>query len=186
MVKNISETIKVPASFLVDGFQQLSSEAKEKVILISQAQARAKAENRELDASEVSEVANLLPEKMRADLANVGAVLPSDQIALTMRLGDFLYHVYAFNSKPPQAPLAIKRHEKKLLELAEILDTDEFEVPKDVLDVVESVLSDDKKWESTQFGALLKVDDANKYIGLSSLGASIFRKVIDTTSTLFV
>ena len=186
MVKNISETVKVPASFLVDGFQGLSAEAKEKVILISQKQALSEAENKELDASEIAEVVALLPDKMKADLAHIGAMLPSDQVALTMRLGDFLYHVYAFNVKPTAAPLAAKRHEKRIMELAEILDKDEIDVPKEVLDVTEAVLSDDKKWQATQFGALLTVDGSNKYIGLSAFGASIFKKVLDAATGLCI
>gem|GEM_PF-7114678 len=186
MIKNISETIRVPASFLVDGFNELSNEVKEKVILMSKEQMLAKSENRGIDESDIDEVFNLLPEKMRQDLSNIGAKLPSDLVALTMRLGDFIYHVYAINNKPSQAPLAIKRYEKKLMELADALDRDEFDISSDVLAVIESVIGDEKKWESTQFGASLVVDNSNKYIGLSAIGASFFKKIVDAAASLFV
>lgn len=185
MVINTTETVKVPASFLVSGFQGLSTEIQAKVIELAREQSKAKAENRELEASVVEEVAGLLPENMRKELAAVGATLPSDQIDLTMRLGDFLYHTYAFNTKPSQAPLALKRHEKRLMELAEALDKEEIEVPSDVLKTAEEVMADETKWDATQFGAILTVDGNSKYLGLSALGASIFRKVVDSAVSLF-
>lgn len=189
MVKNTTEMVKVPASFLVDGFNDLPQETKDRIMKFSKDTANTKTdvENKELYASEVAAIVELLPDDMKRNLDNVGAVLPSDLIELSMRLGDFLYHLYAFNKKPTsQAPLLVKRHEKRLLELSEILDKDEIEVPSDVLNLAEEVMSDEQKWEKTQFGAMLSVKEQNRYIGLTAFGASIFRKIMNEATQMLV
>ena len=184
MSKNITESIKVPASFLVSGFSDLDKEAQEQIVFMSKEQSRRRAENRDLNAEEIKGLTDLLPDKMKAELATIGAVLPYDQIELSMRLGDFLYHIFAAHSKPSQAPLALKRHEKRLMELAETLDKEEIDVPRDVVELVGSVMGDEEKWSVTQFGVLLTVEGEKKYLGVTSVGASIFRKVVDAAMEL--
>jgi hypothetical protein len=185
MVKNIEEVIPVPASFLVSGLGDLDQEAKIKLSEFAKKEAVAKSENKAVDESERQEAASVLPDKIKADLAAIGASLPSDYINLTMKLGDFLYHIYSQHVKPAQAPLAIKRHEKTLMDLAEKLSENEFDVPESVLKAVEDVLADEKKWSSTQFGVTISVGGSQKYIGISSLGASIFKKIMDSAVSLF-
>ena len=185
MVTNFVETVKVPASFLVSGFKDLPIDVQNEIIDISNRRAYCKDGDKVVDATELEKVASRLPEKMRSELASIGALLPSDTIDLLMRLGDFLYHIYAFHTKPAQAPLAMKRHEKRLMDLASMLDSSEFVVPQDVLDIAESVLNDEEKWAVTPFGVMIPVDSTPKYLGINSHGASLFRKIMDAALNLF-
>ena len=116
---------------------------------------------------------------MQKNLTFVGARLPTDVIELSMRLGDFVYHVWTSNTKPTQAPLAIKRHEKRTMELADTLDKNDIEVPEDIKNVLLGVLEDEDKWKVTQFGAFVTVDGQNRYLGLTSVGASCFTKILN-------
>lgn len=174
VIKNVSQTSKVPSSFLIKDINMLSPEIK--LALIDYARKANSAENTD---SLRAETIALIPESMKKELAAIGCELPSDMVDLTMRLGDFLYHIYAIHTKKPESPLAIKRLEKRLLDLAEVFDKTELEVPSDVLEIVTDVLSDDKKWSISQFGATVVVDGEQKYIGLTSHGAKIFVEVIE-------
>jgi hypothetical protein len=174
MVKNVIQTVTLPATFLVSGFDQLNQETQKSLVQL--AQDRAAGANLEQPA--IDSLRKSLPEQMQKELDNYGVELPIDTIALTMRLGDFLYHLYAGNFQPLQAPLAIKRHEKKLQDLADALSQEEFEVPSDVVKIASDVMSGEK-WATTPFGVLIKVDSKDKYIGVNHRGAMIFEDVIN-------
>lgn len=176
MVKNITETIKVPVSFLVD-MKDVSDDAKKALIdYVQMLDGEEKSKKRE-------ELISMMPEKFLEEAKLLGASLPTDVIDLHMKLGDFLFMIFAHNFKPVQAPLAIKRHEKRLGELADILSKDEFDVPEDVKKTVSSVMSDEEKWKESQFSAFIEVGEGDqkevKYLGLTSMGANFFTKIIN-------
>lgn len=179
-VTNIIETIKVPASFLVDGINALPDEVKRRLLTLTQTTDEAE------KSKELEELIALIPEEMQKNLNFVGAKLPTDIVELSMKLGDFLYHLWTFNTKPAQAPLAIKRHEKRTMELADTLDKLEIEVPEDVKKVVSSILDDEPKWKATQFGAFVVVDGQTKYLGLTAVGAACFTKILNAAVELVV
>lgn len=175
LVKNVSQTVSVPVSFLMKDLNTLPPEAKAKLIDY----ARRVSDNAPNLDQEKEAARAVLTEPMRKELDALGCDMPIDAVELSMALGDFLYHVYAVHTKKPESPLAIKRMEKRLQDLAVLFGLESFEVPADVISVVTSVLEDDKKWAASQFGATVTVKDQQKYIGLTSHGAKMFTKVID-------
>jgi hypothetical protein len=175
MVKNLLETIKAPASFLLD-MKDVSEEGKKALAELMQM-----VECPDKGVKRV-EVRSLLPEKLLAECKAYGADFPTDIIELNMRLGDFFFNLYGFNVKPANAPLAIKRHEKRLLELSEIFAAEEFDIPAYVKEAIVPVLEDEKRWNESQFSTFVNVKNDKgeiqpNYIGLTALGASFFRQV---------
>lgn len=173
MVQNISETIKVPASFLVDGLKELSEDVKKRLL------AYAAMKDGDDKAKEGSLLVEALPEKMKKELESIGAKLPTEVVSLTMKLGDMLFNLYAFNVKPVQAPLAIKRHERILLELSELFSREDLDIPGYVVRALQPIMTDPDKWNSSQFSAFVMIADQPKYIGLTAMGASCFNTLLN-------
>ena len=180
LVKNVSQTVSVHVSFLMKDLNLLAPEVKAKLIDY----ARRVGDNAPNLEHEKEAARAALPENVLKELDSLGCEMPTDVVELSMALGDFLYHVYAVHTKKPESPLAIKRMERRLQDLAVLFGSESFEVPADVVSVVTSVLEDDKKWAASQFGATVTVKDQQKYIGLTSHGAKMFTKVIEEAVTL--
>lgn len=180
MVKNVIQTVTLPATFLVNGFDKLNPETQKSLIQLAQERAEAAKSNvgTENDDFSVEYIRSELPEQMQKELDYYGVKLPIDTVALTMKLGDFLYHLYAGNFSPLQAPLAIKRHEKKLQDLAEAMSQEEFTVSSDVVKIAADVMGDER-WTKTPFGVIINVGGQDKYIGVNSNGAMVFDQVIN-------
>ena len=184
MIANLTETIKVPASFLVD-MKAVSDEVKKDLSAFIQLP-----ETDENKASERTRIVALISPKVSGQLAAIGAQLPTDVIDLSMKLGDFLYSMYQSHVRPAQAPLALKRHEKRLMELAEILSLDEFNVPPSIKEAIEPILMDESKWKETNFQAFVMVVDQEgkpqpNYIGLTAMGAAFFSKILSAVVEVF-
>jgi hypothetical protein len=171
MQQNVTESIKVPASLVVDGLKALPDETKRKLL------AHASYSGESPD-SVITELAELLPEAMRKELDNVGAKLPTDTIEIKMTLGEFLFATYIQNVVPVKAPLPIRRHEKRLMELADLFDQPEFEVPSDVKIVLDDVLNVPEKWSALRVSAFVVTSPFNKPIVLTAAGAAMFSSVV--------
>ena len=181
MTLNTVETIKVPASFLVSGVNELTDDIKQRLLSLTQLT------DESARALEKEGIAMALPPEMQKALAFIGAQLPVDIIELNMRLGDMIFHVWSFYAKPAQAPLAIKRHEKRAMELAEIFDKESFgDLPEDVKTVLVKVMESQDLWEKTQFGAYVIVNGETRYLGLTAMGASCFTKTVSAAAELVV
>jgi len=183
MTLNSVETIKVPASFLVSGVNELTDDIKKRLLSLTQI----------TDTDENTKylergfIAMELPPEMQKALTFIGAQLPTDVIELNMRLGDMIFHIWSFYAKPAQAPLAIKRHEKRAMELAEIFDKESFgDLPDDVKTVLVKVMESQDLWEKTQFGAYVIVNGETRYLGLTAMGASCFQKTVSAAAELVV
>jgi len=187
LVKNVTQTVKVPVSFLMKDLNLLSPEAKELLLVAARAQAKGDKEGYLTGFDQIAADARaVLSEAQLKELDDMGCLLPSDLLALTMTLGDFLYHVYVIHTKKPESPLGIKRLEKRLMDLAAAFSADEFEVQEDVIKTVSDVLSDDKKWSTTQFGATFKKGEDARYLGLTTHGAKIFTEIVSAAVGLCI
>jgi hypothetical protein len=179
MTKNVEEIVKVPATFVID-IKTLTDDLKKKVL--ASAACKDADEKAKLEGELVAE----LPTEIKTQLDAVGARLPTDMIDIGMRLGDFLFSLFVYNVKPAQAPLTLKRHERRVMELAELFDADEFVVPESVLKDVEPFMEDPDKWAKTQFSAFIKVGEEKKFLSLTSVGAGIFGKILDAAVALWI
>ena len=172
-MKNVKETINLPALFILTNEQIKSiKDLESRFIKYSQNLSKG-IEN----SDEKSEIHNLLPLDVRARLNSFGVHLPTDKISMTMSVGDFFYSIYIAHVEKPEAPLAIKRYERKLSDYAELMYKEEIDLPEDMRSVIIEVMLDDNKWKNTKFGAIIDTGP-KKYIIISHKGITNFEQVL--------
>lgn len=120
LIKNIKQICKFPAKSLINS--QTPQEIIDKIAALKSTLTDAA-----LDQA-LAEVSDILPQTLKAELTQVGAKLPTDEIVLNVSLASFLYDLYTNNLKVPDAPFKQKALEKRLQELAADIDKDEFEL----------------------------------------------------------
>jgi len=182
-VKNIKQTCKFPAFVLLTS--ELPDKAKKvqtEYVKWESAEKRTKAEIKVKRA----EYLKALPPKIRTELKNFNVELPIDNVEVKLSLGSFLYDLYCINTPPPKAPLALHVYQRKAMEYATILDNDEFGVPSDVMLAARQILSDDTKWEQSNFSVWIDLPPEKKggeprknYITLKEIGVRCFTDVIN-------
>lgn len=121
-------------------------------------------------------------------LETFGKELHTDGVEPTLTLGSVLFDIYLSQQKEdPSAPLLKMAYNKKIQDLAALFNSDEFEVPEDVMSVVKDVLSDDKKWKECSFTVLLnRADGRHHAVSISSAGMNVYTEVMSSLLRLFV
>lgn len=178
-MRNVSQLVSFPAASMTQA--ELPEDIKAMCISLVTAQDLTEDQIRERRA----EILSAMPEQLKKELSFYGAELPTDKIQVGMKAGTLLFDAYIAATKQPEAPLAKHLHKKRVMELAEMLNSEEFEVPEWAVPGIKSVLEDDQAWKRLQPTAWIEVgtnsetgESQKKHFTLTSQGANFFSDVL--------
>jgi hypothetical protein len=127
---------------------------------------------------------NLLPDEYKNHFNQIGIMLPTETVDITLTLGDFLFDIIVESIPKPTAPLKLAAYNKGIGDLAEKLLAPEFELTESELDAVRKVMDDDVLWGKVKVDA--ELNNSGKTLVLSQTGISIFDKVIQGAVNIFI
>lgn len=175
-IKNTTQTIKMTAMMIMPSASMISQQILQKMKEYGTA-------NEENKDKVLSELKKMYPAQMKKDLDTLGCQTPMDTVDATLSLSSFLFDVYLSGIKPPIAPLALKIHEKKILDLAEKMKgVDEFEVTEEMMDVLINIMQDDEKWQNSKIHIEVIDNNGQKlYVPLMHKVANLFPEVLEAS-----
>ena len=166
-MKNIKQTVKFPAYALVS--EKIPDEVMN--VLMNQ---------EKLDKEEVKKKAiELLPKKTKEALNKVGAELPNDPVDVTLSLGSFFFDMYMTTAKTPEAPLARHVFQKKSMELASIVDQEEFALPDFAVGYIRSAMMEERDWKRANVSVSVKSGEEFLFIPVRSEAANYFSEIMN-------
>jgi hypothetical protein len=173
-IKNVTQTIKMTAMMIMPSASAVNQSMLQKM----KEYASAPEDKKE---SVLAELIEMYPDKLKKDLEILGAKMPMDTVDTTLSLSSFLFDVYMSGIKPPLAPLALKIHEKKILDLAEKMKgVDEFEVTEEMMSVLMDIMQDDEKWQTAKIHVEVLAQNKEKlHIPLMHKVANLFPEVLE-------
>lgn len=87
----------------------------------------------------------------------------TEEVIFTIKLGHVLFDLYTSTLEKPVAPLLVKKQESELQDLANKFHSSEvLEIPEKVVTALESVLSDDEKFQATAVHAFFTNKDGKE------------------------
>lgn len=113
------------------------------------------------------------PESLEENLQQLAALkenmkVTEDEVEFRITSGHVLFDIYVQNQAKPAAPIALKKAEAELLQLAKSFIESSFSVPVKVADVVAKVLSEDSLFKSATVNAEFDSLEGPKSIALSA------------------
>lgn len=180
-MRNITQNIKFMACNIIP--EKLSPELASDLVDVIAAENNKTDKQTLLDKKE-----NLLKRcsnQIVAQLNSIGAKYPSDRVEVYMNLSDFLFDLYAASAPKPESPLGKKLADKKLHDLSEVLNSDEFNLPDWSLEPIRRSLSTDSIWTKMNVSVYVKVNNEKKYFSINTKGANNFNEVLDAATSAF-
>ena len=190
-MKNIKEKVQFPLGTLI-GFEM--SEATKKAIeeVDKTIKSMTKEDKDEKLSKVMADLTSTYTDKEKEMISKYGVETHINLIDVHMSLGEFLYSLFMSHTKEPVSPLQKDAFLKKKQSLAAEFTKDEFEIPKEVANLVEEVMNDDAKWEKSSFGVSVKVEPKKKDeeiveipMVLNSVGASYYKNIIEAMILYF-
>jgi len=179
-VKNHTQTVKTGVTAMIPSAAKITPEVFVKMKDYAQAPDEEKAAKKE-------ELIKALPKEVKKELAELGCETPLDTIDMTLQLSGFLFDIYMSGVVAPSAPLARKIFEKQLLDLADKLkDPEEFPFEGKFRDVVQEVMLDDSKWESSKIHVEIQVGEQKLAVPLIHRVAHMFPEVLEAATKIFM
>jgi hypothetical protein len=113
------------------------------------------------------------PETLEENLQQIEALkenmkVSEDEVEFRLTSGHVVFDIYAQNQAKPAAPIALKRAEAELLQLAKSFIESSFTVPKKVADTVANILSEDSLFKAATVNAEFDSLEGSKSIALSA------------------
>jgi hypothetical protein len=193
-MKNVSQTINFPVSALTptklaDDVNELAQQLRIAKSALEARNENTTPEEAEVLTNKVNDVerqlrAGLTPENLK-ELAFFGASLPIDGVLVSMRLGNVFFDLYQRMTPEPTAPLQKAIHKKRGMELAELLDKDEFELPSYAVPALRKALMDETFWDTVSLHVWVdlpaETPDAEKlkrFFTINSKGTIYFTDVL--------
>lgn len=185
MIKNFTETVR----FTAESFLEPGSIDKKTTALIKEYSLK-KFENNEEKENFRSKIEKSLNPNTQQMLASVGAKVPFDPVDVSLEFSSFLFDVYEIGSIKPQAPLAAAAHNKRLQNLAERLESGNFNLTPEELSVIRKVLESDENWKNVKFNCFIetKKEDGSTQkmaIVLTTHGIQFYNKTLTAAVQLF-
>lgn len=210
-MKNIEQIVKCPVWMVSKGdmppdvrtktAELAGLEARRVMLLKSQKESSSEEEaatiSKEL-ASTVEKISTAkeildekVPEEHKAFMKHMWVDYPHEVLELRLKLGHVLFELYEKGTPKPDAPILLRSYNKRMQELADVLNSDEFEIPDDVKSAALDIMSDNDKWKS--FGASAYVqkiheDDKKEVrsISINHKGVEFFDKVLNELTNILV
>jgi hypothetical protein len=185
-MQNITQTVLFPVSSIIA--TPIPDDLKELLIKIRQARM---ADPDGVSQGLISELRTKTPEKIQSEVSAYGAVGLESDVEVVMRLGTALFDVYMRMTPEPAAPLGKLIWRKKNMELAEIFDRPEFDLPSWAASSVTRALMDETIWNNLSLSVWVEVGPAaageeplRKYFTVSAKGSSYFGKILEAAANL--
>ena len=174
MIKNIKEIVNFPVYMLAS--KPLPND------LIAAIDAC----NGDSQNDNINTVIALIPDWFAEELKEIG-LTAVDTIPLQISVGSILFDLYVQHITPPKAPLANALFVKRRSEIAEILDSDEFEVPKEVFDTSKAVLMEDSLWNKARISAVYQKSESEGIaFEIKASGVSSYKEIMNELINAFL
>jgi len=121
------------------------------------------------------------PEAFTAWKADKGIAEDQELVEFEFSLGAIIFDLYTQNLTKPASPLAVKKMEAEVVDLAKALTEEEFELSEKVLAVIKTPLSDDSVFVKTSINAVYGPEDKSQSM---SLYAGVMYNLPKTLATL--
>ena len=168
MIKNVNQVVKFPVSTIITS--PLSEEIRGLL---------PRAIKGDEDAN--AEIALKIDPRAQKEMAFYGCSNLTDTIDIKMTLGGLLFDVYVHANQEPASPMAKHIWRKRIQELADTFDKDEFVVPDYAKGCLQRVLLSDDEWKKVSFNVSFPVVEEGKevlrFFSLNHSGAQFFKQV---------
>lgn len=177
-MKNQTQTVYFQANLLTPHLPETSNpDFNEKLKLLDETQ----------DNTLREELKNILSKESKEFLSAINAELPTDKVAVSIKLGQFLYELLLLEQPEHIAPLQVALHKKYLNDLAVRLNENEFHLEPYETHNLKKILESNEKWAKLNVVALIEGNkQKSREIRLVSSGIKYFDQILNACVEIFL